>query len=134
LQTSSSIFQRAIDDVLRDEIGKSCYVYVDDVIIFSERLEDHVDHIRWVLDRLFEAKMRVSWEKSKFFKKSVEYLGFIVSSGGIANNPNKVETIKNYEEPTNLFNVRISRFLGLASYYRSFIGLCIYSQTIERHS
>lgn len=106
LKDAPSIFQRAIDDVLREEIGKSCYVYVDDVIIFSERLEDHVDHIRWVLDGLFEDNMRVSREKSQFFKESVEYLGFIVSSGGIATNPNKVEAIKNYEEPTNLFNVR----------------------------
>lgn len=65
-----------------------------------------MDHIRWVLDGLFEDNMRVSREKSQFFKESVEYLGFIVSSGGIATNPNKVEAIKNYEEPTNLFNVR----------------------------
>lgn len=106
LKDAPSIFQSAIDDVLREEIGKSCYVYVDDVIIFSERLEDHVDHIRWVLDGLFEDNMRVSREKSQFFKESVEYLGFIVSSGGIATNPNKVDSIKNYEEPTNLFNVR----------------------------
>jgi len=85
LKNVPSIFQRAIDDVLRHEIGKSCYVYVDDVIIFSERLEVHVYHIRWVLDRLFKANMRVSREKSQFFKESVEYLGFIVSNGGVGN-------------------------------------------------
>lgn len=119
LKNAPSIFQRAIDDVLREQIGKSCYVYVDDVIIFSENMESHVKHIAWVLDKLYEANMRVSPEKSHFFKESVEYLGFVVSSNGIKTCPSKVEAIRNYEVPTTLFNVR--SFLGLASYYRCFI-------------
>lgn len=119
LKNAPSIFQRAIDDVLRDQIGKICYVYVDDVIIFSENEEDHVKHIAWVLDRLFEANMRVSREKSNFFKESVEYLGFIVSRGGIRTSPEKVAAINNYEQPSTLFKVR--SFLGLASYYRCFV-------------
>jgi len=63
--------------------------------------------------------MRVAREKSNFFKESVEYLGFVVSRGGIKTCPNKVDAIRNYEQPTTLFNVR--SFLGLASYYRCFI-------------
>lgn len=105
--------------MLREQIGKSCYVYVDDVIIFSENISDHVKHIAWVLDRLHGANMRVSREKSNFFKESVEYLGFIVSRGGIRTCPKKMDTIRNYEQPNTLFNVR--SFLGLASYYRCFI-------------
>jgi len=116
---SPSIFQRAIDDVLREQIGKSCYVYVDDVIIFSESMEDHVRHIAWVLDKLYDANMRVSREKSNFFKEKVEYLGFVVSRRGITTNPSKVEAIHKFEQPTTLFQVR--SFLGLASYYRCFI-------------
>jgi len=54
-------------------------VYVDDVIIFSKTKEDHVKNVDWVLTKLLEAVMRVSQENSKFFKKSVEHLGFIVS-------------------------------------------------------
>ena len=119
LKNAPSIFQRAIDDVLREQIGKTCYVFVDDVIIFSENMENHVKHIAWVLDRLYEANMRVSREKSHFFKESVEYLGFLVSRGGIKTCPNKVKAIHSYEQPTTLFNVR--SFLGLASYYRCFI-------------
>lgn len=100
-------------------IGKSCYVYVDDVIIFSNGIEDHVNDVAWVLDRLSGANMRVSKEKSFFFKESVEYLVFMVSSGGITTSPSKVEAIQKYNQPTNLFSVR--SFLGLASYYRCFI-------------
>jgi len=83
LKNAPSIFQRAIDDVLRDTISKTCYVYVDDVIIFSQTKEDQVDDIHWVLEKLLQAGMRVSQEKSKFFKKSFDYLGFIVSEGGL---------------------------------------------------
>lgn len=72
LKNAPSIFQRAIDDVLRVKIGKICHVYVDDVIIFSKTQEQHVQDIQWVLQALREANMRVSIEKSKFFKKEVE--------------------------------------------------------------
>lgn len=119
LKNAPSIFQRAIDDVLREEIGRTCHVYVDDVIIFSETKEDHVKHIDWVLRKLCEANMRISKEKSNFFKTSVEYLGFVVSRGGIQTSPSKVDAIKNYPTPTTLFGIR--SFLGLASYYRCFI-------------
>jgi len=119
LKNAPSIFQRAIDDVLREQIGKTCYVYVDDVIIFSETKENHIKDIDWVLKSLYDAGMRISQEKSKFFKKTVEYLGFVVSRGGIQTSPDKVQAIQNFKPPTNLFDLR--SFLGLSSYYRCFI-------------
>jgi len=79
LKNASSIFQRALDDVLREHIGKICYVYIDDVIIFSNNEAEHVRHIDALLKCLIDANMRVSQEKTSFFKDSVEYLGFIVS-------------------------------------------------------
>jgi len=105
--------------VLREEIGKICYVYVDDVIIFSENETEHVKHIDTVLKRLLDANMRVAREKTKFFKESVEFLGFIVTRGGTKTDPEKVRAIKEFPEPKNLFSLR--SFLGLASYYRSFV-------------
>ncbi|KAH8338725.1 hypothetical protein KR074_003729 [Drosophila pseudoananassae] len=119
LKNAGSIFQRAIDDVLREEIGKICYVYVDDVIIFSENETEHVKHIDKVLKRLLDANMRVAREKTKFFKESVEFLGFIVTRGGTKTDPEKVRAIKEFPEPKNLFSLR--SFLGMASYYRIFV-------------
>lgn len=119
LKNAGSIFQRTIDDVLREQIGKTCYVYVDDVIIFSVSEKDHVKHVEWVLKSLRDANMKVAKEKSQFFKHSVEYLGFIVTSNGARTDPEKVKAIQNYVEPESLFAVR--SFLGLASYYRCFI-------------
>ena len=119
LKNAPSIFQRAIDDVLREFIGKFLQVYIDDVLIYSESEEDHVRHIRLVLEKLITANMRVSLDKCKFFQTSVEYLGFVVSRDGISTCPSKVEAILKFEEPSNLFMVR--SFLGLAGYYRRFI-------------
>jgi len=112
LKNAGSIFQRAIDDVLREQIGKICYVYVDDVIIFSENAADHVIHIDTVLKCLFEANMRVAQEKTKFFKGSGEFLGFIVTADGAKTDPEKVKTMQEYTEPKNLFSLR--SFLGLS--------------------
>lgn len=119
LKNAPSIFQRAIDDVLREHIGKRCFVYVDDVIIFSKNEQLHLEDVEKVLKSLFKANMRVSAEKSKFFQNIVEYLRFLVSEGGIKTCAEKVETIQNFPEPTSLRGLR--SFLGLAGYYRCFI-------------
>jgi len=105
--------------VLREEIGKICYVYIDDVIIFSEKETEHVKHIDIVLKRLLDANMKVAREKTKFFKESVEFLGFIVTRGGSKTDPEKVRAIQEFPGPKTLFSLRF--FLGLASYYRSFV-------------
>jgi len=109
LKNAPNIFQRAIDGVLREQISQTCFVYVDDVIIFSKTKEYHINDINWVLKNLYEAGMRVSQEKSKFFKKSVEYLEFIVSC----------KATEAFQPPTSLYSLR--SFLGLCSYYRCFM-------------
>jgi len=119
LRNAASIFQIAIDDILREQIGKTCYVYVDDVIIFSENENAHVKHVDWVLKTISDANMRFSVKKSSFFKKRVNFLGFIVTSDGTTTDPEKVRAIKEFPEPKTVFEVR--SFLGLASYYRCFI-------------
>jgi len=63
--------------------------------------------------------MRVAQEKTKFFKASVAFLGFIVTADEAQTDPEKVKTIQEYTEPKNLFSLR--SFLGLASYYRSLV-------------
>lgn len=114
LKSAASIFQRTIDDVLRELIGMSCYVYV-----FSENEKDHVKYVDWVLKRFLNANMRVAHEKSQFFKDSVEYLDFVVTKDRAKSDPEKMKAIREYPEPTKVFGVR--SFMGLASFYRCFI-------------
>lgn len=119
LRNAPSIFQRAIDDVLREWIGKCCYVYIDDIIIFSPNAETHLRDIETIITSLQKSGMKISSEKSKFFKDEVEFLGFTVSSLGIKTCPNKVKGILNYKKPETLRSLR--SFLGLSGYYRRFI-------------
>lgn len=77
------IFQRAIDDISRENIGTVVQVYKDEDIIYSETVADYLSHLEWVLRIIKEANSRVSIEKSAFFKSYIEFLGFIVSRDGI---------------------------------------------------
>jgi len=64
-----------------------------------------VKHVDWVLKSLYDANMRISAQKSSFFKKSVSFLGFIVTNNGAATDPEKVKAIREFLEPKNVFEV-----------------------------
>lgn len=119
LKNAPSIFQRTIDDVLREDIGKICQVYMDDIINFSPDERSHLEHIDKVLDKIGKAGMRISVKKSRFFRTEIEFLGFIVTTEGIKTCPNKVKDIEQFRVPQNLKNLR--SFLGLSGFYRRFI-------------
>lgn len=119
LKNAPSIFQRAIDDVLREFIGKFVYVYIDDVLVFSDTEKDHTEHLELVMRALRDANMKMSDEKSQFYMKKIEYLGHIITNGRIKVDSKKVETINEYPLPKTLRQLR--SFLGLSGYYRKFI-------------
>lgn len=119
LKNAPSIFQRALDDILREYIGKICFVYIDDIIIFAENEEDHLRNLNIVFETLELANMKVQLDKCEFLKKEVEFLGFIVSDSGIKTNPKRVEAINNFPPPRTLKELR--SFLGMSNFYRRFI-------------
>lgn len=119
LKNAPSIFQRCVNDILSDFIGKFVYVYIDDVLIFSNSTEEHMKHISLVTDALYAANMKISEEKSHFFKTTIEYLGHVITHKKITVDPAKIATIRDYEVPKTLKQLR--SFLGLTSYYRKFL-------------
>lgn len=119
LKNAPAIFQRVMDDVLHEHIGKICYVYIDDIIIFGETLEKQLSNLKIILETLRKANFKIQPDKSEWLKSEVEFLGFIVSRNGLQPNPQKVESIKKYPEPSNLKELRA--FLGLSGYYRRFM-------------
>ena len=119
LRNAPSVFQRAMDDVLRKHIGKRCYVYMDDVVVFGKTLQEHLENLKIVLQTLLEANLKVQLDKSEFLHQSINFLGYIVTEEGIKPNPNKIEAIEKYPEPSNLKELR--GFLGLMGYYRRFV-------------
>lgn len=118
-KNSPICFQKAMDDVLRKHIGKQCYVYMDDIIVFGKTLEEHTQNLREILTTLLDANLKVQLDKSHFLMKEVEFLGYIVTREGIKPNEKKIEVIKDWPVPKNLRQLR--GFLGLMGYYRRFI-------------
>ena len=93
LKNAPATFQRAIDDVLRDHIGKICYVYIDDVIVFGENFEQHLKNLETVLNTLNEAGLKIQLDKSEFLHEELEFLGYVIGSEGIKPNSGKVDVI-----------------------------------------
>ena len=105
--------------MFKKELGKFICVYLDDILIFSKTLEEHVSHVRTALERLRTAQLYGRLHKCEFFRKTVEYLGYIVSSDGVKASEEKIRAIIDWPQPTSVRDVR--SFLGLANYYRRFV-------------
>ena len=112
-------FQRLMNFVLQDFLGKFVAVYLDDIIIYSRTFEQHIDHIQLVFEALRTATLKIKLKKGFFCFPNIAFLGHIVGRNGISPDLTKVEKIKNFPEPTNLKELRGA--LGLFSYYRKFV-------------
>ena len=119
LVSAPASFSRLMDHVFRGQLDDFLLVYLDDLIIFSDTLEEHLEHLREVFKILREAKLKLKGKKCQFFLQEVSFLGHVVTPDGIKPDPGKIEKILNFKVPTNVKQVQ--SFLGLASYYRRFI-------------
>lgn len=95
-------------------------VYIDDILVFSCTLEEHLDHLRLVIKWLEEAHLKPKPVKCKFICKEVEYLGRVLTPEGFKVNARLVEAVASFPQPRNVS--KMHRFLGLASYYRRFVS------------
>lgn len=119
LKNAPSTFQRVMDNVLRGLQNVICLVYLDDVIIFSTSLQEHIINLEKVFKRLRDSNFKIQMDKSEFLKLETAFLGHIISKDGVKPNPDKIEAIKKYPIPKT--PTEIKRFLGLLGYYRKFI-------------
>lgn len=119
LKTAPATFQRAMDNILRGLQGIHCLIYLDDVIIFSSSLQEHLQKLRTVFDRLRATNLKVQLDKSEFLRKEVLYLGHTITKDGLRPNDDKITAVLNYPLPRT--TTEIKSFLGLVGYYRKFI-------------
>ena len=95
-------------------------VYIDDVLVFSTTLQEHLSRLKLVIQRLQEVGLKLKPEKCKYACKQVEYLGHVISSSGLKPNRQLTAAVCDFPTPQNVKEV--CRFLGLASYCRKFIS------------
>ena len=119
LTNAPSTFMRLMNHVLRAFIGKFLVVYFDDILIYSKNLDDHLTHLKFVLDVLRKERLFANLKKCTFCTDKLVFLGFVVSAQGIQVDEEKVRAIQDWPSPTSVSKVR--SFHGLASFYRRFV-------------
>jgi hypothetical protein len=119
LVNAPATFQGFINQVLSDFLDVFCIVYLDDILIYSDSEEEHTEHVRKVLERLLKHGLYANLGKCEFRVKKVEYLGFILRPDGVAMDPSRVDTIREWPEPKCHRDVQV--FLRFANFYRRFI-------------
>lgn len=119
LTNAPPVFSAAMNHIFRDMIGKHVLVYLDDILVFSKSAEEHLQHLRLVLQRLREHKFYAKLSKCEFNMRSVHYLGHVVSAEGIQVDPRKTQVVDEWPVPRNPKHLR--SFLGFANYFRRFI-------------
>ncbi|KAI7790520.1 Pol polyprotein [Triplophysa rosa] len=119
LTNAPAIFQGLINDVLGDMINRFVFVYLDDILIFSQSLQEHTRHVRVVLQCLLENQLFVKAEKCEFHSDTVLFLGHVISPRGIDPDDAKIKAVAMWGTPDS--RKALQRFLGFANFYRRFI-------------
>ena len=119
LSNAGSSFCCLMEQCLGDQQFVTLLLYLDDICIFAPTINDMLDRIELVFNRLKQYNLKIKPKKCQFFDTSVLFLGHILLAKGISANPDKVEKVKTWPVPKNIKEVQ--SFLGLASYYRRFI-------------
>src|SRR5882724_1283006 len=119
LTNAPATFQAFMNHIFRDMTDIFIVIYLDDILIFSNSLEEHQVHVRRVLDHLCEYDLHSKPEKCLFHTQQIEFLGFMVTPTGISMDTAKTDAVSAWPTPTNLKAVQA--FLGFANFYRQFI-------------
>ena len=120
LCNAAQTFQRFMDEVFRGL--DFYYVYMNDLLIASKSLEDHLVHLRLVFERLRKCSLTLNVAKSSFCQTQLTFLGHKITAEGILPLPEKVSAVKQFPKPSSVTQLR--QFLGLVNFYHRFIPNC----------
>ena len=112
-------FQRLMTVIFRDAIGIFIHVYLDDLFIFSSTLEEHDQHLGYVLQKLRENRLFIEKAKCDLYSTSMDCLGHIIDDQGLHADADKMARIREWHTPKNHKDVQ--RFLGLVQYLAHFM-------------
>ncbi|XP_026743752.1 uncharacterized protein LOC113505319 [Trichoplusia ni] len=119
LKNAPATFQRLMNNVLTGLQGERCFVYLDDIVVYSHDLNSHIQNLTAVFQKLRSFNLKLQPDKCEFLRKEVGYLGHIITENGLKPDPNKVKSVQEFPVPKCPKDIK--SFLGLISYYRRFI-------------
>ncbi|CAI7874404.1 unnamed protein product [Closterium sp. NIES-53] len=119
LTNAPATFQAEMNHILRPLLDEFVVVYLDDILIYSRDMKQHIEHLRSVFEILQREKFYVKLSKSEFALKKVQFLGHMVSAPGVHVDPKKIEAIRTWKTPENV--KELQQFLGFANYYNRFV-------------
>ncbi|KAK3569123.1 hypothetical protein QTP86_024496 [Hemibagrus guttatus] len=119
LTNAPAVFQALINGVFRDLLGRGVIAYIDDILVYSTSMEEHVCQVREVLARLQRFHLFVKLEKCEFHRTTVTFLGYVISPRGAEMDTNKVRAVSEWPAPDTI--KELQRFLGFTNFYRRFI-------------
>ena len=119
LTGSSSTFIRTLTKIFGDMLYKGIAIYLDDILIYSETMDEHLTLLEEVFRRLKAANLKLKLSKCKFALQELLYLGYKISERGIEPDDSKIKILRDYPPPTLVAEVR--SFLGMAGWYRKMI-------------
>ncbi len=119
LTNAPATFQRLMESCLGDLHLVYCLIYLDDIIIYSETIEDQLVRLEAVFEKLRAEGLKLKPSKCDFFKRKLKYLGHVVSKEGVEPDPDKIKAVREWPTPKTVTAVR--SFLGFCNHYRRFI-------------
>nr|GEW64431.1 putative reverse transcriptase domain-containing protein [Tanacetum cinerariifolium] len=119
LTNAPAVFMDLMNIVCRPYLDKFVIMFINDIIIYYKTREEHVEHLRLVLELVKKEKLYVKFSKCEFWLREVQFLRRVINSNGIHVDPSKIKAVKNWKASKTPFEVR--SFLGLAGYYHRFI-------------
>ncbi len=120
LVNAPAAFQGHINNVLREHLDQFCIAYLDDIVVYSNSLEEHREHLRLIVAKLQEAGLYLKMSKCEFEMQRISFVGFIVTPEGVEMEPDRVRTIAEWPEPASHRDIQV--FLSFANFYRRFIS------------
>jgi hypothetical protein len=112
-------FQCIMNSIFAPFMRNFVLVFMDDILLYSKTLEQHVQHLQQIFQTLMDHKLYVTFSKCAFAHPKIEYLGHIISQQGVDTDPSKTASMVNWSTPRSITEVRA--FLGLTGYYRKFV-------------
>ena len=114
-------FQRFMERCLGDMCDVICTPHLDDVLVYNDTFEDHLQHLKQVLQRLCQNDIKLKASKCNLFPRKIQYLGRIVFGKGFQIDPADTAAVKSLKEKTPSIVGEVCKLLGFLGYFRSFI-------------